>query len=358
MITARLTRMTGIGLVALLVAAGVAQVGISARSLGGAVATVALFALADWLAPAWPSAAVAAAVPASVYLVSSRAGNLGWFAVVGACGLAAVRLSFGAGVGVWLVAVVALGIPSIVDTGQGWPNWVAGCSTMFWAFRAGQWRIEGLERERRADAASSAATLAEERRRLARDLHDVVAHTLAVTVLHLGGARLAVDHEPADAARAIDEAERMARRSMSELREVVRVLADDEGDALAPPQPTAEAIPQLLDQYRHAGLCVTARVEGDLGWVSSPRGLVLFRVLQEALANASRHAPDRTVDVELAVRPDGGVTLVVRNPCPLPAGDGHGLGLRSMAQRLAAVGGALHAGPEGGCWVVSAELPP
>ncbi|MDQ2788927.1 MAG: histidine kinase, partial [Actinomycetota bacterium] len=209
-------------------------------------------------------------------------------------------------------------------------------------------------------AASAAATVTE-RQRLAGDLHDIVAHTLAVTVLHLGGARLALAHEPGEAEAGIAEAERLARRSMTELRRVVRVLAEDStdpADPIAAPQPSAADLPALLDEYRCAGLVLSASVAGDLPVVSLTTGLILYRLVREALANASRHAPGQPVEVRVRVSPDGAVSVLVANPCP--AGNQRrtaGLGLRAMTDRVRMVDGQISAGLEGERWLVRAELP-
>ncbi len=229
-----------------------------------------------------------------------------------------------------------------------------------WSAWAARYRIELLERVYRAEEVAAAARVVADRQRLARDLHDVVAHTLAVTVLHLGGARLAVSYEPAEAAAAIEEAERLAHRSMNELRQVVRVLAEDHSSlpvSPASPQPTAGELPGLLDEYRHAGLDLSSTMSGDLSAVVAPVGMVAYRVVQEALANASRHGPGGHTDVDIKVGTDGALRLVVTNPCQAASGRGGGIGLRAMTERVRAVGGQVTAGCEGRDWVVRAELP-
>ncbi|MFY9809506.1 MAG: histidine kinase, partial [Pseudonocardiaceae bacterium] len=264
----------------------------------------------DRLAPA--SVAVAPVVlvsGAALALTGAQPSNIGWFVLVFCAGLMALTLPFVPGLIGWLLAVIMLvGLAvTAMSHDSGWLNWVAGTSIIFWFCWAGRHRIELIERLHRAEAAASAAAAVTERQRLAGELHDIVAHTLAVTVLHLGGARLALAHEPGEAEAGIVEAERLARRSMTELRRLVQVLAGDNAgdnednadsdDPIAAPQPTAADLPALLEEYRSAGLVVSVRVAGDLPVVSPTTGLILYRLVREALANASRHAPGQPVEV-------------------------------------------------------------
>lgn len=210
--------------------------------------------------------------------------------------------------------------------------------------------------------------VADERRRVARDVHDVVAHTLSVTMLHLTAARLAVDRAPDRAVDALAEAERQGRVGLADLRRVVRLLRG-EGDDTAPAPPTVEELPELAAGYRRAGL----DVELDLGSgvvVSPAVGATVYRVAQESLANAAKHG-SAGAEVHLVV--DGAeARLVVRNPCPAAAvaantGAGEpGSGLLGMKERVLGLGGTFYAGPRGAdgglpgstaTWVVEATLP-
>lgn len=359
-------RPAGLGLLCLLVVLAWAQAGVQGRlggwTIGGGVAAVALCVAVDRLAPAWLAIAPAVLVPGAVVaLTSADPGNIGGFVLVFCLGLMALGLPFVPGLVGWFVAVLVLVVLAITSRDAGWPNWIAGTSIIFWFCWAGRHRIELIERLHRAEAAASAAATVTERQRLAGDLHDIVAHTLAVTVLHLGGARLALAHEPGEAEAGIAEAERLARRSMTELRRVVRVLAEDStdpADPIAAPQPSAADLPALLDEYRCAGLVLSASVAGDLPVVSLTTGLILYRLVREALANASRHAPGQPVEVRVRVSPDGAVSVLVANPCP--AGNQRrtaGLGLRAMTDRVRMVDGQISAGLEGERWLVRAELP-
>ena len=202
--------------------------------------------------------------------------------------------------------------------------------------------------------------VAEERQRIARELHDVIAHTLAVTMLQLTGARLALERDPADAARALAEAERLGRQSLAELRKTVGLLAPGDSQPTAA-LPTASDIPELVREVSEAGLDVRLDCEGDLTSVPPTAGLAMYRIVQESLANVARHTTRAPAHVWVKVD-DGHVCVEVRNPAPAgprvaPGRDGHGLGLIVMRERAEALGGTLRAGLDGGEWRVSAVMP-
>ena len=198
--------------------------------------------------------------------------------------------------------------------------------------------------------------LLSERRRIARDVHDFVGHGLAAMMLQVTSARHVLRRDPAAAEEALRSAEEVGRRSMQELRRTVSLLRSDEEGAVDP-LPAATEIPTLVDQARLGGLAVELQVSGDLARVSPGSGVALYRIAQEALANATRHAPDaRTVlDVRLA---DGQVRLVADTVGPAAAAPVRkGYGLIGMRERAAALGGELAAGPTASGWRVSCRLP-
>lgn len=212
---------------------------------------------------------------------------------------------------------------------------------------AWHYQLRTLEELRAAqdELASRAAT--EERQRIARDLHDVIAHTLSITLLHLTGARLALDDDPADAAAALAEAERLGRQSLADIRRTVGLLDPAAELSTAPAQPTAADVATLVAEYRAAGLDADLAVDGDAASVPATVGLAVYRAAQEALANASRHAPGAPVRLRLRVA-GGDVELTVDNEAPVgPATtiDGGGLGLVHMRERARSLGGSVDAGP-------------
>jgi signal transduction histidine kinase len=222
----------------------------------------------------------------------------------------------------------------------------------FWA----QMRL--LEEERAAEAGLVERAAADERQRIAREIHDVVAHSLAVTMLHLTGARLALHRDPKEAEEALLEAERLGRESLAEIRRTVGLLAP-EGTGTAAPMPAAADIPELVREFEAAGLDVDFELTGDPCTLPAATGLGLYRVAQESLSNVVRHAPGTHTTMSLYVA-DEIVSLRVRNRLartpPAPGSDG-GLGVRGMRERVTLLGGELRAGPDGDSWCVDVELP-
>jgi signal transduction histidine kinase len=207
----------------------------------------------------------------------------------------------------------------------------------------------------------SEQALLSERRRIARDVHDFVGHGLAAVMLQITSARHVLHRDPAAAEEALRSAEEVGRRSMRELRRTVALLRSDDESALAPPLPSASEITALVDDARAGGLAVELRTRGELSEVAAGTGVALFRITQEALANAARHAPRaRTVlDVEV----DGKwVRLVAETTGPTAAGVANDAerpcyGLVGMRERATALGGDFAAGPTREGWRVSCRLP-
>jgi signal transduction histidine kinase len=214
-----------------------------------------------------------------------------------------------------------------------------------------------------AQAGLAARAAADERQRIAREVHDVVAHSLAVTMLHVTGARMAVRRDPAEAYEALEQAEQLGRQSLAEVRRIVGLLQPG-GNGTATALPGAADVPALVEQFRGAGLTVDLRVEGDLGRVAPTSGLAIYRIAQESLTNVAKHAPGSAADLRIDVR-DGTVKLEVTNAAPAssttpePAGRGSGLGVPGMRARAESLGGEFRAGAPagGGCWHVEAALP-
>ncbi len=254
----------------------------------------------------------------------------------------------------------AMAVPLVADAAgrfQGGTIWAVGV-VAGWLAGEGVRAQAMLLREREATQQQRAAqAVAAERHRIAGEVHDVIAHSMAVTMLHLTGARLALETDDRDEAMAaLLDAERCGRESLSDLRRTVHMLGDDSGTAGALPG-TAE-LPQLVEEFRGAGLPVALEVDGDLGCVSSATGLALYRIVQESLANVARHAPGSSASVALSVS-DGGARLAVSNELGphRPAANGGGIGLSGMRQRAEALGGHLWSGVRGSRWLVETELP-
>jgi signal transduction histidine kinase len=200
-----------------------------------------------------------------------------------------------------------------------------------------------------------------ERRRIARDVHDLVGHGLAAVMLQVTSARHVLRRDADAAEEALRSAEEVGRRSMQELRRTVTLLRSDEDADGAGAVPTASDIPALIDEARVGGLSVELQTRGDLARIPPSVGVALYRIAQEALANAARHAPSArtTLGLELA---DGRVELLARTRGPVVARSPaerqrpH-YGLLGMQERASALGGEFAAGPTPDGWHVRCELP-
>lgn len=217
-------------------------------------------------------------------------------------------------------------------------------------------RAERAERERDLRARQARA---DERTRIAREMHDVVAHRMSLVVLHAGALGTAA-HDPARTADTAELIRQVGHQALGELRAALTVLRSEPGGAPAPrtPLPTIGEVEGLVAQSRTAGLAVDLRIEGSPVPVDLPIGRAVHGVVREALTNLHKHAPSAPASVVLAYAADG-VEVAVRNgaprtpPPPLPSG---GAGLLGLAERVRLVGGRLHAGPtaDGGFAVVAA----
>jgi signal transduction histidine kinase len=200
-----------------------------------------------------------------------------------------------------------------------------------------------------------------ERRRIARDVHDFVGHGLATVLLQVTSARHVLRRDTAAAEEALRSAEDVGRRSMRELRRTVALLRSDDEAAAVPLLPSAGEIPALVDDARAGGLAVELRTRGDLSRIAPSVGVALYRISQEALANAARHAPDARTVVGLEVA-GGRARLVAETtgptlPGPVGAPERPRYGLVGMRERATALGGELTAGPTPDGWRVSCRLP-
>ena len=214
---------------------------------------------------------------------------------------------------------------------------------------AEQQRISDTERARRA--------LLEERTRIARELHDVVAHHMSVIAIQAEAAPYRVPDPPEELTRSFETIRATAAEGLRELRRLVGVLrADDD----AGPQPTLDRLGELVASVERAGVTVTMAVTGTPRPLPPGVELSAYRIVQEALSNAVRHSPGSQVQVELGYRPAELVLRVVNGPArsaPIPS-PGAGHGVLGMGERAAMLGGELTAEPgPGGGFAVTAVLP-
>ena len=209
---------------------------------------------------------------------------------------------------------------------------------------------------------ASRQAVVDERTRIARELHDLVAHSMSIVAVQAGVGHHLIDRDPARAKDALATIETTSRQALTEMRRMLGVLRteDEEPNRELAPQPSLDDLEPLLRSAREAGLEVDVRVEGAPRSMPSGVGLSAYRILQEALTNAVKHAGPARVEVHLnygaealAIEiDDDGRGLTSRR-------DGHrGFGLLGMRERASVVGGELQAGARpGGGWRVSARLP-
>jgi signal transduction histidine kinase len=223
--------------------------------------------------------------------------------------------------------------------------------------------LQTHELRRRAEAAEharadeAARAVAAERGRIARELHDVIAHSVSVMVVQSAGVRRLLPAEMERERQALETVEKTGRQALAEMRRLLGVLRTEVERPELRPQPGLTTIEQLVEQVRTAGLPVELAVEGDP--VDLPPGIDLaaFRIVQEALTNTLRHAGPAHAWVRVRYAPDE-LELTVSNDGKDADDDGEGYGLVGMKERVNLYGGRLEAGPrEGGGFRVSARLP-
>ena len=227
------------------------------------------------------------------------------------------------------------------------------------------WMLGVFVRARRHEAALAARSAALERQaeqavvaeraRIARELHDIVAHHLSVVVLQAAGAR--ASGRPADGA--LKKIERSGREALTEMRRLLAVLREPRDEHGRYPQPGVGQLPALADSVRAAGLTVDLVVDGDHGALPAAVDVSAYRIVQEALTNVLKHAGPAHAEVAVGCA-DGAVTIEVTDDGPgvtAAAGSG-GQGLTGMRERVSIFGGELRAGPRpGGGYAVRARLP-
>ncbi len=224
-------------------------------------------------------------------------------------------------------------------------------------------RAADLERNQQVEAQRA---VAEERLRIARELHDVVAHAMSVVAVQSGVGAHVIDTDPAEAKRILQNVKVTSREALDEMRRLLGVLRDQESEAdgsarTLAPAPGLDGVDMLAQSLRAAGVPVQVTISGARTEVPPGVDLCAFRIVQEALTNVLKHAGQARAQVDVGYRP-GSVTVVVTDDgrgasaAPGPAGSGHGL--LGMRERVAVFGGELTTGPRvGGGFRVAATLP-
>jgi signal transduction histidine kinase len=329
----------------------------------------ALSCAAVWLRRRWPLGLAIAMIP--VGMLSNTAGGAGvvilftlavhrpfrYVAWIGGIALAQVPLLF------WLrpdpdlpyagaVAFTEMATLTVIA----WGLFVRSKRQLMLSLRDRARRAE-TEAQLRAEQAQRLA-----REAIAREMHDVLAHRLTLLSVHAGALEFRPDAPQQEIARAAGVIRESAHEALQDLREIIGVLRAGEPDDAGRPQPTLAALDALVAESREAGMKVTlASRVSDPADVPSSVGRTAYRIAQEALTNARKHAPGTEVTVTVTGAPGDGLVVDVRNPAPegdVPSVPGSGQGLIGLTERATLAGGRLEHGPEpDGGFRVRAWLP-
>ena len=228
--------------------------------------------------------------------------------------------------------------------------------------RAYQHELEDKAARAQADAAAEAdRAVAEERTRIARELHDVVAHSMSVMVVQAGAARRVLQADPDQAEQALAAIEDTGRSSLTEMRRVLGILRTPDDARELSPQPTLDDFRDLVSSCADAGVEVDLRIEGDERPLAAGLELAVFRIVQEALTNVVKHSAADRAEVRLTYGPHTLQVAVLdagRGAAATPAAPGSGNGLVGMRERVDLFDGTLVTGPRpGGGYQVVATLP-
>jgi signal transduction histidine kinase len=212
-----------------------------------------------------------------------------------------------------------------------------------------------LEREREEKAR---AAVAEERVRIARELHDIVAHAISVIVLQARGGRRSLATDPGETREALDMIEATGSEALAEMRRLLGMLRRDDEEIVLAPQPSLRYVDALAAQVREAGLPVDFSVEGEPTELPPGVDLSAYRIVQEALTNALKHAGPATARVVVRYRENDLELEIADTGLGAGASDEDGHGLAGMRERVSLYGGKIETGPrDGGGFAVRARLP-
>lgn len=328
-----------------------------------------------WL---WPAVVGVSAVAVATMVIpgADGGGGLGFLTIAyTASAYLRLRSAMLATLSLWMPGLVSsllwLDSPAVVAELPGWYLLVWNALLALLVFFVGRAvhsrRAATAALASRARAAESTQravaeqAVADERRRIARELHDVVAHHVAVMRVLATGARRAASRDPAAADQALATIEETGRTALRELRRLLDVLRTEaEAAGELTPQPGLGGVATLVEQVREAGLPVQLQVTGDPGPLDPGVALTIYRVVQEALTNVLKHAGSATAEVRIHQDETGlrvEVTDTGRGPRP-KSRDTIGHGLISMRERVALYGGILRTGPRaGGGFRVCAQIP-
>jgi signal transduction histidine kinase len=256
--------------------------------------------------------------------------------------------------GPWWVNLVV--VAAITVAVLGWGAYMGSRRELMWTFKN---RAERAEAEQELRAAQARAN---ERARIAREMHDVLAHRISQVSMHAGALAFRTDLDADQMRASATIIQDTAHAALADLRSVLGVLRDPEtGRPLEPPQPTYADLTSLVESVRAAGLQVTYRDELGATAAELPEviGRTLYRIVQEGMTNAAKHAPGCTLQIDVHGSPEQGVTVELRNPLGVRTGStpGAGLGLVGLTERTELRGGRLEGRREEGSWVLRGWIP-
>lgn len=252
-------------------------------------------------------------------------------------------------------------LPPAHDHGASWAQTSGGAAWLLAVLAAAELfrlRREQIARDRREREEAERRRAGEERMRIARELHDVLAHSISVINVQAGVALALMDERPEQARTALTTIKAASKEALGEVRQVLSTLRAP-GEAPRSPAPGLDRLPELVEQAGAAGLTADVRVEGDAPALPPGADLAAFRIVQEALTNVVRHSGARSARVRLRYLP-GLLDIGVDDDGPAVTGgdSGGGNGLVGMRERAAALGGTVECGPRpGGGFGVRARLP-
>ncbi len=312
------------------------------------LAVVASASVESWLLDDWTSFQVFAALVLAVYSVAAHADQRDAIAGAAVAGfvVAAGQLAKGDPVREVPGPLVLLGAV-----------WVGGRALRRRRLEALRLtdRATQLEQEREEKARLA---VAEERARIARELHDIVAHAISVIVVQARAGRRTLPGEAGPTRESLDTIEETGRQALGEMRRLVGILRTEDKEAALAPQPGLRQLDALVAQVSQAGLPVELRVDGQPRELPPGIDLSAYRVVQEALTNALKYAGQASAQVVVRYRPDELEVEVVDTGAGAEAADQGGHGLAGMTERVSLYGGEIEAGArEGGGFAVRARLP-
>jgi len=247
---------------------------------------------------------------------------------------------------------------AVIGVTVGWGLYVGSRRELLATLRDRAARAEAEQAARVAQARNA------ERARIAREMHDVMAHRISLVTMHAGALAFRDDLTNDQVKQTAHLIQQTSHQALEELREVLGLLREGVGDAEPePPQPSAGDIRVLVDEATAAGMSVRFAAEATWDGLPETTGRTLYRVIQEALTNARKHAPGTTVAIDVRGGPGDGIAVRISNPMPFADArtnplPGSGLGLVGLAERAELVGGRLtHRTSHDGTFVVEGWLP-